>query len=87
MVVTLRGETATHPYSERDGRWNSFIEREVLRANNWSVDRVFVDQHSHRDSGFVCANQLEWDNLSVGDAKVRRISSLGHQLVGAPFRG
>ena len=71
MTVTLRGETAAHPYSERDGRGNSFIEWEVLWADNWSVDRIFVDQQSHGDAGFVCANQVEWDYLSVGDAKVR----------------
>jgi len=86
MTVTLRSETATHPYSERDRRGNSFIEWKVVGADNWSVDRVFVDQHSHGDTRFVCANQLEGDYLSVGNAKVRGISSLGHQLVGAPFR-
>jgi hypothetical protein len=71
MTVTRRGESISHPYPERDGRGNSFIEWEVVRADNWGINRVFVDQHSHRDAGFVCANQLEWDYLSVGDAKVR----------------
>jgi len=74
------------PYAERDRRGNSFIEWKVVRADNWGVDRVFVDQHSHGDTGLLCANQLEGDNFSVGDTKVGGIGSLGNQLVGTPFR-
>ena len=56
-----------------------------MRADNWSVDRVFVDQHSHGDTGFLCADQLEGDDLSLGDTKVGGIGPLGYQLVRAAF--